>query len=111
MTEGALDAWFTPIQMKKGRPAVTLSLLCPPGEVEKFSRIILEETSAIGIRHYPVSRLVLERRLEERETKFGRVRYKVTDSGEKPEYEDCRRIAVATGLPLREIYRQLAKAE
>jgi len=107
LTEGALDAWFTPIQMKKGRPAVMLSVLCPPTEMDKFGRIILEETSSIGIRHYPVSRLALERRIEERETKLGRVRFKVTKFGEKPEYEDCRRIALEKGLPLREVYRML----
>ena len=111
LAEGALDAWFTPIHMKKGRPAIMLSLLCSPAETEKFSHIILEETSSIGIRHYPVSRLALERRIEERDTKLGRVRFKVTDYGEKPEYEDCRRIAQETGLPLREVYRILQAGE
>jgi len=107
LAEGALDAWFTPIQMKKGRPAVMLSLLCSPVETDKFSRIILEETPTIGIRHYPVSRTALERRIEERDTILGRVRFKVTGFGEKPEYEDCRRIAQERGLPLREVYRRL----
>jgi len=111
LAEGALDAWFTQIQMKKGRPAVMLSLLCSPDEAAKFSRIILEETSSIGIRHYPVSRLALERRIEERDTELGRVRFKVTEFGEKPEYEDCRRIALEKGLPLREVYRKLQTGE
>ena len=107
LAEGALDAWFTQIQMKKGRPAVMLSLLCPQDEADKFSRIILQETTAIGIRHYPVSRVALKRRIEERDTKLGKVRFKVTDCGEKPEFEDCRRIALESGLPLREVYRRL----
>ena len=107
LTEGARDAWFTPIQMKKGRPAVTLSLLCSPGDMDIFSRIILEETSSIGIRHYPVSRMAVARRIEERETKLGLVRFKVTEFGEKPEFEDCRRIALENGLSLREVYRLL----
>jgi uncharacterized protein (TIGR00299 family) protein len=111
IAEGALDAWFTPIQMKKGRPAVMLSLLCFPTETDKFGNIILEETSSIGIRFYPVSRLALERRIEERETRFGKVRFKVTELGEKPEYEDCRRIAMEKGLPLREVYRLLQSRE
>jgi uncharacterized protein (TIGR00299 family) protein len=108
LAEGALDTWFTPIQMKKNRPAVTLSLLCPYSELDKFSRIILAETSSIGIRHYPVSRLAVARRIEERETGLGRVRFKVTDGGAKPEFDDCRRIALEKGLPLREVYRLLA---
>ncbi len=111
LAEGALDVWLTPIQMKKCRPAVMLSLLCSPGECDKFSRIILEETSSIGIRHYPVSRLALERRIEERVTALGVVRFKVTGFGEKPEYEDCRRIALEKGLPLREVYRMLQVVE
>jgi pyridinium-3,5-bisthiocarboxylic acid mononucleotide nickel chelatase len=111
LAEGALDAWFTPIQMKKCRPAVMLSILCAPAETDKFGHIILEETSSIGIRHYPVSRLALERRIEERETRFGKVRFKVTGLGEKPEYEDCRKIAMEKGLPLREVYRILQSGE
>lgn len=111
LTQGALDVWFTPIQMKKGRPAVMLSLLCPSDDMDKFSRTILEETSSIGVRHYPVSRVVLERRIEERDTNLGRIRFKVTDFGEKPEYEDCRRIALDKGLPLREVYRLLQAGE
>jgi len=111
LSAGALDAWFTPIQMKKGRPAVTLSLICRSGEVERFSRIILRETSAIGVRHYPVARTALERRSEERTTQFGMVRFKITDCGEKPEYEDCRRIALEQGLPLRDVYRLLQSGD
>jgi len=108
---GALDAWFTPIQMKKGRPAVTLSLLVPPAERERFAALVMAETSAIGVRHYPVARTALERRIEERETKFGKVRFKVTDCGEKPEFEDCRRIALEQGLPLRDVYRLLQSGD
>ena len=111
LAAGALDVWFTPIQMKKNRPAVTLSLLAPAAEIAMFAEIILRETSAIGLRHYPVSRTVLERKSEERETPFGNVRFKVTAFGAKPEFDDCRRIAVETGLPLREVYRRLGNAE
>ena len=108
---GALDVWFTPIQMKKNRPGVLLSLLVPSAAKAKFAAIMLQETSAIGLRHYPVSRFTLERTHEERSTPYGTVRFKVTAHGVKPEFDDCRRIAVETGLPLREIYRQLEKQE
>jgi uncharacterized protein (TIGR00299 family) protein len=108
---GALDVWFTPIQMKKNRPAVTLSLLVPAEAVARFAGIVLAETSAIGLRHYPVARTVLERKSEERITPFGMVRFKVTEQGAKPEFDDCRTIALETGLPLREVYRRLEKPE
>ncbi len=111
LAAGALDVWFTPIQMKKNRPAVTLSLLVPAATVAKFAAIVLTETSSIGLRYYPVVRTVLTRKSEERSTAYGKVFFKVTEYGAKPEFDDCRRIAVETGLPLREIYRQLEKAE
>ena len=111
LAEGALDVWFTPIQMKKNRPAVTLSLLVATAEQARFAEIVLAETPAIGLRHYPVSRTILERRIEERDTPFGGIRFKVTRFGAKPEFDDCRRIALETGLPLREVYRRLEKAE
>lgn len=109
LAEGAADAWFTPIQMKKCRPAALLSLLAPAEDVEKFARIVLQETSAIGLRSYPVSRQVLARRTEERETSFGKVRFKVTAYGEKPEFDDCRRIARENGLALRDVLKTLAQ--
>lgn len=105
--EGAADVWFTPIQMKKSRPAVMLSILSTPEDVENFALIVFKETSAIGVRSYPVSRKILERRIEERQTPFGTVRYKVTPYGEKPEFEDCRRIALEKGLALRDVLRTL----
>jgi len=108
LTAGANDVWFTPIQMKKNRPAVMLSLISPPEDVEKFAAIVFKETAAIGLRSYPVSRVTLERRMEERETAFGRVRFKVTPFGEKPEFEDCRRIALEKGLPLQDLLRTLS---
>jgi hypothetical protein len=103
LAEGAADAWFTPIQMKKCRPAVLLSLLAPPEDLEKYARIVFEETSAIGLRSYPVSRQMLERRMEERQTTLGPVRYKITPYGEKPEFADCRRIALEKGVALRDV--------
>lgn len=107
LAEGAADAWFTPIQMKKNRPAVLLSVISPADDIEKYTRIVFQETTAIGLRSYPVSRQILERRIEERQTGFGVVRYKVTPYGEKPEFEDCRRIAREKGLSLRHVLRLL----
>ena len=112
LEEGALDVWFTPIQMKKNRPAVQLSFLCCPEQLHPLSRLVLTETSAIGLRHHPVSRITLERRIEELETPFGLVRFKqISDNGRllrvAPEYEDCRRIAREQGIPCREVMDRL----
>ena len=112
LEEGALDVFFTPIQMKKNRPGVQLSFLCRPEQLESLGRLVLAETSAIGLRHYPASRITLERRIEERPTPFGPVRFKrVFDNGRLlracPEYEDCRRIAREQGIPCREVMERL----
>ncbi|NVN98533.1 MAG: nickel pincer cofactor biosynthesis protein LarC [Geobacteraceae bacterium] len=109
LAEGAADVWFTPIQMKKCRPAVMLSIITSQEKADSLSRIVFEETTAIGIRSYPVSRTVLERRVEVRETTFGRVRFKVNEFGEKPEFDDCRRVAAETGKPLRDIMTILSR--
>jgi uncharacterized protein (DUF111 family) len=113
LEEGALDVFFTPIQMKKNRPATQLSFLCRPEQLDILGRLVLAETSAIGLRHYPAARIKLERRIEEFQTIHGPVRFKlVFDQGRflrgAPEYNDCRRIAREQGIPCREIVQQLA---
>ena len=110
LEEGALDVFFTPIQMKKNRPATQLSFLCRPEQLEILARLVLSETSTIGLRHYPVRRITLERRIEERETTFGPMRFKlVFDNGRllrvAPEYEECRRVARERGIALQDVLR------
>ena len=110
--EGALDVFFTPVQMKKNRPATQLSFLCRPEDLESLARLVLAETSAIGLRHYPAGRIILERRVEERQTPLGPVRFKLVFDGgqllrDAPEYEDCRRIARERGIPCREVMEQV----
>lgn len=107
LLDGANDVWLTPIMMKKCRPATMLSVICTRDDLKRLSDSIFAETSAIGVRSYPVSRIVLERRIEERNTVFGMVRFKVTASGAKPEFEDCRRIAIEQGIALREVQKVL----
>jgi uncharacterized protein (TIGR00299 family) protein len=109
---GALDAFFTPIQMKKNRPATQISFLCRPSQLDELAQLVLTETTAIGIRHYPAARIKLERRIEEIQTVFGPVRFKlIFDQGRllrgAPEYDDCRRIARERGIPFREVLQQL----
>lgn len=110
--QGALDVFYTPIQMKKNRPATQLSFLCRPDQLDALSRLVLLETSAIGLRHYPAGRITLERRIELRETPYGAVQFKlVFDDGRllraTPEYEECRRIAQEQGIPCRTVMEQL----
>ncbi|NVN92594.1 MAG: nickel pincer cofactor biosynthesis protein LarC [Desulfuromonadales bacterium] len=114
--EGALDVFYTPIQMKKNRPATQLSFLCRPEQLEMLVALVLLETSAIGIRHFPVSRITLERRIEERETPFGSLRFKlISDNGHllrvAPEYEDCRRIARERHIPLQDVLRIVLQSD
>ncbi len=106
---GALDVYIQPIQAKKNRPAVLLSVLCHPQAAEQLTSIIFAETTTLGIRHQTMERICLSRDTVTVETAFGQVRIKVAKRREKtinlsPEYEDCRRLAVKSGKPLKEVY-------
>jgi len=110
ITEGAADAWFTPIQMKKGRPALTLSLICSEIDEEKLARLLLRETSTLGVRVRRVHRWEADREVLEFQSSLGPAIAKVKRlPGEPPraapEYEACRRLAESAGLPLAEVYR------
>jgi uncharacterized protein (DUF111 family) len=107
LERGALDVWLTPVQMKKGRPGVVLSFLCPPADLKRLAALVMAETGTLGVRYGSLRRIVQDRRIEERNTKFGPVHFKVAEFGEKPEYEDCRRIAREQGIPCRSVMQQL----
>jgi hypothetical protein len=114
LDQGALDVTFSPIQMKKNRPGTRLTILSTPDKLHLLARLVLTESTAIGVRHYPVERMTLERSVEERDTSLGRVKVKVLrDAGRAlrvtPEYEECLRLAVASGLPLIEVYRRIER--
>lgn len=114
LEEGALDVFFSPIQMKKNRPATLLSFICQPSRLESLAGLVLRETSAIGLRHHTVDRIKLERSITEFETVYGPVRFKlVYEEGRLtrrvPEYEDCRRIARERDIPLQDVLRCLMK--
>jgi uncharacterized protein (TIGR00299 family) protein len=109
MESGALDAYVTPIQMKKNRPAVMVSVLCDEAKIPVMEEILFRETSTLGIRRYPVSRHKLKRQATTVETRFGPVRGKLGWIENRPptfspEYEDCARIASAQGVALRDVY-------
>lgn len=113
--EGALDVFFTPIQMKKVRPGVKMSFLCRAEQLDRLSRLLLTETSAIGLRYYRADRIIMRRRIVEQQTEFGAVRFKqvIDGSGQllriSPEYEDCRRIARENEIPCREVMERLQR--
>ncbi|MDD9149648.1 nickel pincer cofactor biosynthesis protein LarC [Sporolactobacillus sp. CQH2019] len=106
--EGALDVFFTPIYMKKNRPAAVLSVLAKPEDVKKMTQIIFEETTTLGVRTFPCSRYTMNREFRTVQTKFGKVRVKHAFLKEiekdAPEYEDCVRLAKAHALPLHQVY-------
>ena len=105
---GARDVWFTPIQMKKNRPATMLSALVPMDLENKAARLILRETSTFGVRVRPVSRYEADRKIVTVTTSLGEVSVKVkimdgANVSVAPEYDDCRKIAIDKDLPLQEV--------
>jgi len=106
---GALDVFLFPIQMKKNRPATLLRLLCRPHDADILMAILFAETTTLGVRQESVTRHCLARAIHTVETPYGPVRVKVATWGDgwvksAPEYEDCRRLAESSGVPLREVY-------
>ncbi|HEV2799312.1 MAG TPA: nickel pincer cofactor biosynthesis protein LarC [Pyrinomonadaceae bacterium] len=104
---GALDCFVTPVQMKKNRPGVVVSILCRADEREVLTRLLFEETTTLGVRSYEVERYALAREFVAVETEFGRVNVKLARRADgtlahvAPEYEDCRAAAIEAGVPLR----------
>jgi len=108
---GALDVWYTPIQMKKNRPGVMLSAMVPQELETAAFELILRETTTLGVRTRPVERYVAERHIESMESVLGVIGVKLKYLGGKavsasPEYEDCRKIALESGISLQDVYQQ-----
>lgn len=115
LAEGALDVYVTPIQMKKNRPGVELTLLIEPVDLERFTRLVFRETTTIGLRHRETARRVLDRQRITVETAVGPIHVKVARlDGDvvnaSPEFDDCREAALRTGVPVREILAMAASA-
>jgi len=108
LAAGALDVFSIPVQMKKNRPGVLVTMLCEPASLNKLIDLIFRETTTIGIRTHEVRRRTLEREIVAVETPLGEVRMKVsrmngTMLNATPEYEDCRQIAAQKGIPLKQV--------
>jgi uncharacterized protein (DUF111 family) len=112
---GALDVSYTPIQMKKNRPATLLTILCPPEIGEQLALCVLQETTTLGVRIQQVCRLKAQRYQETISTSLGPIVVKVKRLGSRivsaaPEYEECQRIARERGIPLIEVYEVVRAA-
>ena len=105
---GALDVAFSPLQMKKNRPGVLMRVLGRPEDGLRLAELVLEHTSALGMRVQTIERLIARRSERTVSTPWGEVRVKVKHLGDReivaPEYEDCARLARAANVPLREVY-------
>jgi len=107
-SRGALDVWLTQVIMKKTRPAVVLSVLCNREKRDDLAAVILKETTSLGVRYFETQRVTMQREVQTVPSKYGTVRVKTARLGKvlvksAPEFEDCRKIAKETSLPLREI--------
>jgi uncharacterized protein (DUF111 family) len=108
---GALDVFGTPVQMKKGRPGMLLTVLSRTEDAQKLANIVFSETTTLGIRMREERREVLKRRAVSVTTSWGEVRMKVanlngTVMNYAPEYEDCRQIAAEHGVPLKTVMQE-----
>lgn len=115
LAAGALDVFHTPIQMKKNRPGVLLTVLCAEADADKFSELLLRETTAFGVRRTIAERRKLRREFTTVKTKFGPVTVKLGKLNGKvvqaaPEFESCQKLAAQKKVPLREIYEAASKA-
>ena len=109
LADGALDASYTPLHMKKNRPAVMLTLICRVEDSDALAQLLLREADTLGVRMQHIQRRKAQRAQRSIETPFGKMQVKVKLLGghiisAAPEYEECRRIALEQSLPLEEVY-------
>ncbi len=105
----AVDVFYTPVHMKKGRPGILITVLCRPGQREAVEELLFAESTTLGVRRHEVARTALEREVVQVATAYGPVGVKlgrragrVTNA--QPEFEDCRRAAAAAGVPVKEVW-------
>src|SRR5437588_9683496 len=115
LAAGALDVSYTPMQMKKNRPAVMISVLCAQEVGDALAILLLRETSTLGVRIQHMRRLKAQRSFQHIETPFGPLLVKIKRLGNRilsaaPEYEECQRIALERNMPLEEVYEVARQA-
>ena len=111
LAEGALEAFGAPLQMKKNRPGMLLTVLARPEDADRLAKLIFSETTTLGVRIRHEQRRVLGRRCVSVHTRWGDVRMKLASlngmvTNYAPEYEDCRRIAIEQHVPLKSVMQE-----
>lgn len=115
LEDGALDVAFAPLQMKKNRPGVHLTVIAPPDKAAQLARRILHDSTAGGVRYQQTCRLKLRRQTQTLSTPLGEAQIKLFYEGQRllrlaPEFESCRKLACSSGLPLPEVYGLVEQA-
>ena len=115
LAAGALDVYFTPVQMKKSRPGTLVTALARPADRDRLAALLLAESGSLGCRFHEAERLEAERETGVVATPWGEVRVKRARLAGRPlaaapEYDDCRRLALETGVPWREVHRAAVAA-
>lgn len=112
LAQGALDVFLTPVYMKKNRPGIVVTVICPPNQIYELSRVLIQETTSIGIRYHLDYRYNAERKLSSVQTTYGDITVKVAEADGHvvniaPEYDDCKRVALEHGIPLKSVLDQV----
>ena len=115
LAAGAKDAFFTPVQMKKGRPGVLITVVAPPERRGAVEELLFRETTTLGVRHQEWDRTVLEREVSTVETDYGPIRVKIGRRGGTvynawPEFDDCQRAAAEKGVPVKQVLAEALSA-
>jgi uncharacterized protein (DUF111 family) len=115
LAEGALDVFYTAIQMKKNRPGTLLTIVAAPDARSRLTATVFRETTTIGVRYREMARECLERETITVETPLGSIRFKIARRDDavlnaSPEFEDCARIARERDLPLKDVQAAATKA-
>jgi pyridinium-3,5-bisthiocarboxylic acid mononucleotide nickel chelatase len=112
---GALDVFYTPVQMKKGRPGTLVTIIAPPERRQALTDILFRESTTIGVRYEEMSRTRLDRSIESVDTPYGPVRFKIARRGGEelnaaPEFDDCARLAAERRVSIKTVQAAAIKA-
>ena len=115
LAAGALDVFYTPVQMKKSRPGTLITIVAPPATRGALTDILFRESTTIGIRYEEMSRTCLDRAVETVHTPYGDVRYKIArrdgqELNASPEFEDCARLAAEHGVSIKAVQAAAIRA-
>lgn len=113
---GALDVFLENIIMKKGRPAIKLSVIASDRDRDRLTEMLFKETTTIGVRFYNVNRKTLDRQIKTMKTSFGNIRMKISKLNDEilnisPEYEDIKDLSKKTGIPIKEILKRVSRED